>query len=68
MFVGSVITPHGFDLWALPFTTVGRQAEQLLINEWQSPDFHETSMLPFAGMLVIAMALLGGKKDRAELS
>ena len=67
MFVGSVITPHGFDLWALPFTTVGRQAEQLLINEWQSPDFHESSMLPFAGMLVIALALLGGKKDRAAV-
>jgi hypothetical protein len=67
MLVGSVITPHGFDLWALPFTTVGRQAEQLLIHEWQSPDFHESSMLPFAGMLVIALAMLGGKKDRASL-
>jgi len=67
MFVGSVLTPHGFDLWALPFTTVGRQAEQLLINEWQSPDFHDSSMLPFAAMLVIAIALLGGKKDRAAV-
>jgi hypothetical protein len=68
MFAGSVVTPHGFDLWALPFTTVSRQAEQLLIHEWQSPNFHDSSMYPFAGMLLLAIMLLGARKDRTSLA
>ncbi len=64
MLAASIITPHGWKLWALPFTTFSRQAEQLLITEWQSPDFHDSSMLPFAGLLFLAMAVLGGARKR----
>lgn len=67
MLVGSVITPQGPNLWALPFTTVSRQAEQLLINEWQSPNFHDASMYPFAALLFMSLAVLGGRKERTPL-
>lgn len=64
MLVASIITPHGWRLWTLPFTTFSRQAEQLLITEWQSPDFHDSSMLPFAALLFLSMAVMGGARKR----
>jgi len=67
MLVASLITPHGWNIWALPFTTFTRQAEQQLITEWQSPNFHDTSMLPFAALLLLSLAVLGGANKRLRL-
>lgn len=67
MLVSTFINPAGPRLWALPFTTVSRQAEQLFIAEWQSPDFHQSYLLPFAVMLVLLMATLGGSKKKIRV-
>lgn len=66
MLVGTLVNPQGINLWSLPFTTVSRQAEQLFIAEWQSPDFHNPTLLPFAWMLVISLVFLGGAKKRLK--
>jgi hypothetical protein len=67
MLMATFINPSGPRLWSLPFTTVSRQAEQLFIAEWQSPDFHEGYLLPFAVMLVLLVATLGGTKKKIQV-
>lgn len=67
MLVVTFINPHGLTLWELPFTTVSRQAEQLFIAEWQSPNFHESTMLPFAILLILTIGAVGGGSKRMSL-
>ena len=67
MLVGTLVNPQGITLWTLPFTTVSRQAEQLFIAEWQSPDFHNSTLLPFAWMFVISLVFLGGTNKRRKI-
>jgi hypothetical protein len=67
MIIASFITPHFWKIWELPFTTFSREAEQLLITEWQSPNFHESFVLPFAAMLLLPVAILGGLQARVKL-
>ena len=55
-------------MWTLPFTTVSRQAEQLFIAEWQSPNFHDTSILPFGLLLILLLIVLGGSKKKISVS
>lgn len=67
LLLSTLLNPQGFNLWSLPFTTVARQAEQLFIAEWQSPDFHNPTLMPFAWMLMLALALTGASKKRLSL-
>ena len=53
-------TPHGLSLYPYPFQTQGSIAQQKLIVEWFSPDFHQVFLRPFEAMiflLVIGFAL-----------
>jgi len=58
---GSVVavaaTPHFLSLYPYPFQTEGSVAQQQLIVEWFSPDFHQIYVRPFEAM---AFLLLGG--------
>lgn len=63
----SFISPQGAKLWLLPFSTVSRQAEQLFIAEWQSPDFHNVYLLPFALMVFLGMVAIGRSEKKAKL-
>ena len=67
MFAASLVTPHFWRIWQLPFTTFGREAEQLLITEWQSPNFHDSFVLPFAGMLLLSIVILGGTRKKVSV-
>ena len=67
MLAATLVNPQGISLWSLPFTTVSRQAEQLFIAEWQSPDFHNSTLLPFAWMLALSLIFMGGAKKRIKL-
>lgn len=67
MIGGSLINPNGWRIWELPFTTVSRQAEQLFIAEWQSPDFHDPYLLPFGFLIILVMVVLGSSKDPLRL-
>jgi hypothetical protein len=56
--VGAVaLTPHGLALYAYPFGTVFSPAQQSLIAEWFSPDFHQTYLQP---LLVFILLLIAG--------
>jgi hypothetical protein len=68
LFIATILNPQGVTLWELPFTTVSRQAEQLFIAEWQSPDFHMQTLLPFGLLLILTIAVLGGSEKKASLS
>ncbi|WP_420628347.1 hypothetical protein [Candidatus Leptofilum sp.] len=56
-FLAAAVNPSGFELWIYPFLTLGSGAMQGYIQEWLSPDFHQTYFWPFAGML--ALGVLG---------
>ncbi len=56
-FLAAAANPSGVELWIYPFLTLGSGAMQAYIQEWLSPDFHQTYFWPFAGML--ALGVLG---------
>ncbi len=56
-FLAAAVNPSGVELWIYPFLTLGSGAMQAYIQEWLSPDFHQTYFWPFAGML--ALGVLG---------
>jgi hypothetical protein len=47
-----VINPSGPHIYLYPFETQGSAAQQSLILEWHSPDFHDTAVRAFEGMLL----------------
>src|SRR5438105_11234600 len=51
------VTPHLFSLYPYPFQTQGSVAQQKLIVEWFSPDFHQIYLRPFEAMVFL---LVGG--------
>jgi hypothetical protein len=58
--VAVAATPHLLSLYPYPFQTQGSVAQQNLIVEWFSPDFHLTELRPFEAMvflLVVGYAL-----------
>lgn len=54
--VAVLATPHGFSLYLYPFQTQGSVAQQKLIVEWFSPDFHQIYLRPFEAMVFIVIA------------
>jgi len=58
--VAVAATPHFLSLYPYPFETQGSEAQQRLIVEWASPNFHNIELRPFELMiflLVIGFAL-----------
>jgi hypothetical protein len=53
-----VINPNGPGIYLYPFQTQGSAAQQALILEWQSPDFHMSELLPFGFMLLSLGAMV----------
>jgi uncharacterized membrane protein YidH (DUF202 family) len=51
--VAVVATPHFFSLYPYPFETQGSAAQQTLIQEWQSPNFHVLELRPFELMIFL---------------
>jgi hypothetical protein len=54
-FLVAALNPNGPELWIYPFFTLGSSAMQAYIQEWHSPDFHQTFFWPFAGMLALGV-------------
>jgi hypothetical protein len=63
-----LVNLQGIELLLLPFTTVSRAAEQLYIEEWQSPNFHETRMQPFAVLVILTFGAMGLSKHRSTIT
>lgn len=53
-----VLNPNGPQIYLYPFETQGSGAQQSLIQEWHSPDFHDASTWAFEAMLLGLVAML----------
>jgi hypothetical protein len=53
--VAVAATPHGLSLYPYPFQTQGSVAQQRLIVEWFSPDFHQVFLRPFEAMIFLVV-------------
>jgi hypothetical protein len=62
MVLGVCINPNGPVMLLYPFKTVGIDVLHQFIQEWQSPNFHQTNVLPFLWLLLILIAVLGLSK------
>jgi hypothetical protein len=62
--VAVLATPHGLSLYLYPFQTQGSVAQQTLIVEWFSPDFHQIYLRPFEAMVFIVIAGFALKRPR----
>jgi hypothetical protein len=51
-----MINPNGPAVYAYPLQTLTSTAQQGLIAEWQSPDFHMTAVRAFEVMLLLVLA------------
>ncbi|HEY1421242.1 MAG TPA: hypothetical protein VGG90_11120 [Candidatus Dormibacteraeota bacterium] len=54
--VAVAATPHFLSLYPYPFQTEGSIAQQKLIVEWFSPDFHQVYLRPFEAMFFLLIA------------
>jgi len=54
--VAVAATPHFLSLYPYPFQTQGSVAQQKLIVEWFSPDFHQIHVRPFEAMMFLVIA------------
>jgi hypothetical protein len=64
MIVGVCINPSGLSALTYPFQTISIGALQDLIAEWQSPNFHDISVQPFAWFLLFTFGVIGISKKR----
>lgn len=53
------LNPYGVEMLVYPFKTVGINALQDYIQEWQSPNFHETNVQPFAWLILMVLGAVG---------
>jgi hypothetical protein len=52
-----VVNPCGARLYSYPFATLHSPAMLGYIGEWQSPDFHDATYLPFLAMILATLLL-----------
>ena len=65
-FLVTFINPNGSKMIFYPFHTINDPSLQAYIQEWASPDFHDTTWIPLAVML---LALIGfGMNNRKTFS
>ncbi|OQY96647.1 MAG: hypothetical protein B6D41_04895, partial [Chloroflexi bacterium UTCFX4] len=55
-FLAVLVNPNGARMFIYPFETLTSPAMQRYIQEWFSPDFHQTEWLPFAFLIVSLLA------------
>src|SRR6266576_2550075 len=53
--VAVAATPHFLTLYPYPFQTQGSEAQQRLIVEWASPNFHNFELRPFEAMIFLVV-------------
>jgi hypothetical protein len=56
--VAAMVNPQGPRLLLFPFQTLSSQAQQDMVAEWASPDFHALDLLPFLALLLGAWSAL----------
>ena len=61
------INPNGFRIFLYPLETLTSPSMAALIEEWASPNFHETTFLPFAVFLFATFIVLATSKRRPRV-
>lgn len=62
--IAAMINPHGPMILVYPFKTISIGTLQKYIAEWQSPDFHQPEMIPFAALLFLTFFCLALSKEK----
>lgn len=62
MVLAVCVNPAGPAMLWYPFKTVGIEALQNYIQEWQSPNFHQVSVQPFAWLLLVTLGAVGASR------
>jgi len=68
MVVAVCLNPSGPGMLLYPFKTVGISSLQNFIQEWQSPNFHDLNVQPFAWLLLILLGVIGASRRRLALT
>ncbi len=60
------LNPNGFRIFLYPIQTLLSPSMAALIDEWSSPDFHQSMFLPLAALLLLTFGILalGPKRPR----
>jgi len=66
--LAAVLNPNGPALWTYPFSTLGSNAMQAYIQEWQSPNFHQPIFWPFAALMALGLVAFVIAKKRPSLT
>ena len=61
------LNPNGFRMFSYPYETLTSASMAAFIQEWASPDFHLTTYLPLAILLLSTFAALALSPTRARL-
>ncbi len=59
--------PNGFRMFSYPYETLTSASMAAFIQEWASPDFHQTTYLPLAILLLSTLAAMALSPTRARL-
>lgn len=68
MLAAACLNPAGPAILFYPFKTVGISSLQNFIQEWQSPNFHNLNVQPFAWLLFILLGVVGASRRRLALT
>ncbi len=68
MLVAACFNPAGPAILLYPFQTVGIKSLQDFIQEWQSPNFHQLHVQPFAWLLFVLLGVVGASRRRLALT
>ena len=60
------VNPHGPVMILYPFKTIGIEALQDYIQEWQSPDFHDPQLYPFIASILLLLLAVGSTRKRVD--
>lgn len=61
------LNPNGFRMFSYPYETLTSQSMAAFIQEWASPDFHQSMYLPLALLLLSTFAVMALSPTRARL-
>jgi hypothetical protein len=62
------LNPNGVRMFSYPFETLASSAMHEHIEEWFSPNFHQTRFLPLAALMFATFVMLALSPKRARLS
>ncbi len=61
------LNPNGFRMFSYPYETLTSESMAAFIQEWASPDFHQSTYLPLAVLLLSTFAAMALSPTRASL-